>query len=136
MNPATARDTADLIIGSGADQYDWYQGSESAHVWDESGNAFDDWHVTYLMIDADDPNTEPVRRVDFDHRVVMKWARYVLANPVKMLRTTTGTEYPAWSDALERECRHLVFNVQECDFDASSADELIQLAAYGEVVFG
>lgn len=136
MNPATARDTADQIIGSGADTYDWYQGSEDAHVWDESGNAFDDWHVTYLMIDADDPNTEPMQRIVLNHRVVMTWARYVLDNKGKMLRTPTGTEYPAWSKALERECSNLVFNADECDFDASSADELIQLAAYGEVVFG
>lgn len=136
MNPATARDTADLIMGAGATQYSWYPGAEVWHVSDDEGNAYPDWHAVLLMDDADGPNTEPYRRVTLNHDVVMAQARYVLANPGKMLRTPTGTEYPAWSKALERECSNLVFNADECDFDASSADELIQLAAYGEVVFG
>ena len=133
MKTAVARDTAELIIGSGATAYEWYLGTENSHVWDESGRPCDDWHVTYRM---EGPEDSILWRVDLDHQVIMKQARYVLANTGKLLRTQAGGEYRAWSDALERECSHLVFNVDECDFDASSADEIIQLAAYGEVVFG
>jgi hypothetical protein len=40
------------------------------------------------------------------------------------------------SDALVRECRNLIFAADEIDFDANSADELLQVIVLGEIVFG
>jgi hypothetical protein len=35
-----------------------------------------------------------------------------------------------------RECRNLIFDADEVDFDADSADQLLQVAVLGEIVFG
>lgn len=135
IKSAKATDTADCIMGAGATMFDWYKGSERSHIWDGNSNPYPNWHVTLLMVDPEeDESSGATVRVTLDHSVVMKWARYVLANKGKMIKTARS-EYPAWSQALEQQCSNLVFSSDDCDFDAASADELIQLAAYSEVVF-
>lgn len=138
INSAKPADTADLIMGAGATGYSWYRGSERPHVWSRSGTkAFEDWHITLLMEDTESDDEDDNVRVTLDHQVVMKWARYVVANKGKLQPPTrSGVQHRCWSQALERECTNLLFHVDDADFDAESADELIQLAAYSEVVFG
>lgn len=138
INSAKPTDTADLIMGAGSTGFSWYRGSERSHIWDRASNPYENWHVTLLMEDINSADEDDNIRVTLDHKAVMKQARYVVANKGKMRPPARpgGKEWPAWSQALERECTNLVFNVDACDFDAASADELIQLAAYGEVVFG
>jgi hypothetical protein len=137
INSAKAKDTADLILGSGATSYEWYLGSKDSRVWTGKtiGNeVFKDWHITLLMEDPEDSDDHSVE-VLLNHKMVMKWARHVVKNKGKEVEYRPGRWYRAWSVALEDACAALVFNVDDADFDAPSADELIQLAAYGRVVF-
>jgi hypothetical protein len=133
INAAKATDTADAIMGAGAQTYEWYRGEEHSHIWDADANPYPDWHTTLIM---EDPSSDGDVRVDLNHQVVMKQARYVLANKGKKIEYRPGKQMRAWSEALERECTALVFHVDDADFDANTADELIQLCAYSEVPFG
>ena len=145
MKTATPTDTCDLIMGSGATTYSWYEDIRDTHLYEAggAGEAFDDWHCTLIMENPEEDGHLPVT---VNHKEVMKWARHVIANKGKRLlygkqgiwrvQVPLNTDRRAWSTTLESECRNLIFDVDECDFDADSADELLQLIAYGEVVFG
>ena len=63
--------------------------------------------------------------VTINHAQVLKTARAIIK------------DHPQYaSDALIRESRHLIFNADETDFDAVSADEFLQVMVLGEIVFG
>jgi predicted nucleotidyltransferase len=62
--------------------------------------------------------------------------RYVTENKGKTVKMPSGREYRVWSETLEREVSHLRYNVDEADLDAAVADELLQIVAYGTIIFG
>lgn len=131
MKTATPQDTFDHVFGSGALQWEWWLKTVEHNV--SRGDVSADWSVD---VTADDGNDSQVT-VKVDHKRVMKTARYVLAHKGQTApRLTPGTPYRAWSESLERECSNLIFRADEADFDAPCADELLQLAMLGEVVFG
>jgi len=134
MKTATPTDTCDLIMGSGATTYSWYEDIRDSHLYENERTVFDDWHCTLIM---EDPEGDGHLPVTVNHKEVLKWARHVIANKGKrLLYGKQGKTRRAWSTTLESECTNLIFDVDECDFDADSADELLQLIAYGEVIYG
>jgi hypothetical protein len=128
---ATPQDTYDHVFGSGLDQWPWWRKFITRGV-DRDWHASDEWQVDVTAENGDGGETTAT----VDHALIMKTARRVLASKGKTLRTATGVAYPAWSLDLERQCSHLLFNVDAADLDAPCADELLQLAVLGEVVFG
>lgn len=133
MKPASPQDTFDHVFGSGALSYEWWLRADY-HIDERGKQSADDWAVD---VTADNGNGGTVT-VMVDHKLIMKTARYVLDNKGKLSPARpNGTQtYPAWSKALERECQRLVLSADDADFDADIADELLQLAVLGEVVFG
>jgi hypothetical protein len=115
MNTATPQDTQDHILGSGALGYEWW------HAVTETGMDTPDWSAVITADDGDDG--EAIATVN--HSAVMKAARAIMKDKPKYA-----------SDALVRECRNLVFDADNADFDANSADELLQFIVLGEIVFG
>jgi hypothetical protein len=128
MKTATSKDTADMIMGSGFDQFSWWRGVDRWHVWDDNTEPFADWYACLLAEDTEDEDRDV--RVDINHRIVMRAARKIASMGADEM------ERKYISNACQRECRHLVFNPDECDFDAATADELVQYIAYGRVVCG
>jgi hypothetical protein len=114
------------MLGSGALSFSWWQRAVTA--------------------DADTPQWTAVlscedgyggtKTVTVSHDVVLATARQVVGSAGKTLRTPRGSEYPAWSRTLEQQCWRLLTDPDDADFDAPCADELLQLAVLGEVVFG
>jgi len=121
INTATPQDTFDHMIGSGALSYEWWHAVDVNGVKANGYDAEDDWSA---VISADNGDGGEAT-VTINHAAVLKAARAVIAKPPRFA-----------SDALVRECRHLVFNADETDFDANSADELLQIMVLGEIVFG
>ncbi len=115
IKSANYQDTFDIVIGSGSLSYEWWHRAE---VWNE------DTDIWAVRLTADSGN-EGESTVVINHALVMKTARAIIESTPKYA-----------SSALLRECRNLVFNSDEVDFDACSADELLQVMVLGEIVFG
>lgn len=121
MNTATPQDTYDHTIGAGALSFGWWLGCETTGV-SASGDVADDWQATLTAEDGDgDPKTVVV-----GHAQIMSAARKIIGDD--------GVPYV--SDTARRQCRALVFDADDADFDAGTGDELLQAAVLGEVVFG
>ena len=115
MKTASWQDTFDHAIGAGALTYSWWLNTKSKNV------DTPDWEVTLTGGgDGDDEKTATV-----NHAAVLKAARAILKN---------RPEYA--SNALVRECRNLIFDADETDFDAASSDELLQMIVFGEIIYG
>lgn len=114
MNSATPQDTQDHMLGSGALSWDWWRNEVTVNA------DTPDWE-SVLTIEGEDENISFTIR----HSTIMRIARKIIRNK---------PEYA--SDELVRQCRNLVFNADETDFDASSADELLQVTVFGKVVYG
>jgi hypothetical protein len=121
MNTATPQDTFDHTLGSGLLSWPWWRDAETTGV-DRDGNVADDWTAKITADDGDNQETIVV----VDHAAIMRAARKIIAGD--------GGQYV--SDSAKREARALIFDADECDFDASTGDELLQVAVLGQVIFG
>lgn len=122
MPEITSQDTGDVFIGSGALSYSWWELVEMQGI-SHPDNA-DDWHVTVTVLDDDTPG----KRYTFNHAEIMKAVRKIAAGRVPGLPSDGITV---------RECRTFIFDgPEESDFDAESADNVLQVVAFGEVVYG
>lgn len=119
MPTAAPQDTYDHTIGTGALTFSWWHNSTETGV--DGADATPEWQVTLTADNGDGGETTKA----FGHADVLKAARSVLASP---------PEYA--SGTLRRECRNLIFDAGEADFDAPAADELLQYIVLGEIVFG
>jgi hypothetical protein len=121
MQTASPQDTFDAIFGSGAMVYSWWTNAEFTGINSSGHIQTINWTVKVTADDGDDGETVAT----IDHKSLLNTARQVIK---------TAPTYA--SDALVRECRNLIFNADELDFDADSADQLLQVAVLGEIVFG
>jgi hypothetical protein len=116
MKSATPQDTQDHMLGSGALTWSWWLKA------DVTGEDTPDWAVTLTCETGDESGTATAA---ISHAAVMTMARQVIR---------TRPQY-ATSETIEN-CRNLVFNADETDFDACSADQLLQMLVLGEIIFG
>jgi hypothetical protein len=129
INAATPQDTYDHVLGAGAFTYSWWRKCETTGL-DATGlDATDDWSATVTCDDGDGGT----KTATFGHKDVIRMAARVIA------AARSEDCQPAFqqiSRSLVRDCRALVFNADEADFDAGTSDEMLQLLVLGEVVFG
>lgn len=124
INSATPQQTWDHIFGSGCLLYDWWESVTYRGV-DEAGAVSPGWEADVTALTEADSDPSSTVTVTVTHADIMAAARKVMkARP----------RYA--SDVLGRECRNLVFDVDEADFDAPCADELLQVIVLGEIVYG
>jgi len=117
---ATNQNLWDWIIGSGAlSTWPWY--TEIGLDGDEDG----DWQLTFR-----DLPSEPVGDES------RKWT----VTPTTITRAMRKLAKGGIKDSTEpaiRNSKHVVFGkLHKVDFDACGADEVIQVAAFGEIVYG
>lgn len=132
VDPATLvpeRATFDHFIGAGAMQWEWYGRPRYHGVPDQSldqpDSAYVGWAVDFVQTDDDGPGE--ARRLD--HASIMRavwqlaWAadpgvRHATVINCRLLLATDGEDVP-----------------DEVDFDADTADTVMQVAAFGEVIY-
>lgn len=124
INP-TEKDTYDHIIGSGALTHSWYQQVQVSGVpadpLSDDLVAYMGWSVSWLDEDSG-------KRFTVAHRSVLRAMSDMLKAKDKRPQYV--------SDAAARECRNFIFDRDETDFDAATADEVLQVCAFGKVVYG
>jgi hypothetical protein len=119
---AKPQDTYDHIFGSGFETWDWWRKIEEL-TGTEDGN-----HVTadyMIQVTIEDPKHEDAELVmAFGHdRIIESCWKIILDVPKYM-----GPD-------CVRNCGALLFNADDADFDAASADELVQYIMLGSVEY-
>lgn len=120
MARITPQDTETHIMGAGATQYGWYLGSDWNYEYGDDLDAPDDWERTYEM---EDPESEGTIIVTVNHDALMITIRKIASGEGGTNRTCI------------EECKRFLADPEDADFDAYSADEVLQVLAYGRVVF-
>lgn len=126
MRKITPDDTATLFIGSGALSYPWYRVDDmhGVNLGLDVASA-DDWHV--LLVHCDPDADIPIAEVRVDHRAIMRAIR-------KIVKGSTDIHPDSETG---RACRVLLSRgADEADYDAITADSVIQIAAFGKVIYG
>lgn len=122
----TPEDTDTIFLGSGALSYPWYYDVE---LDPEPGGKEGEW-VLQFRDGVEDPE-HPERGTE--HRLTH-------ADVIKAIRKITGKGGQAAAKVgpeCARQCRTLVFKgPEDVDFDADTADQVIQVAAFGKVIYG
>jgi hypothetical protein len=118
MNP-TPQDTYDHIFGSCFDVYDWWGPVESD--WDRQEAAPYGWSVTVPVLDGDNN----WRDVKVSHFIILG----------AMLRLAEGDVMYA-SESVALDCGEFLKDPENADFDAATADEVMQMVTLGEIVYG
>lgn len=129
MNKATWKDTFDHMFGSGATSYSWWGELIFDGMQDNGYDPTDNWSVTLI---CDDREKEGVVTKTVNHEVVMEAAREVL----RMYLSKEPEGRPQVPHTVVRECAMLLFDADYVDFDADSADCLLQIMVLGSIVFG
>lgn len=119
MKQATPQDTYDHMFGSGALSFSWWRGAKILSGI-KDGIAEPDWAVEVTCENGDGGRTTTT----VNHASVLRAAHKVIQDL---------PEYA--SSALVRECKNLVCDADEIDFDAASGVELLQVICLGDVVF-
>lgn len=120
MAAITHADTYTHFVGSGALSYPWYtQVRMTPDDWTLPDSAYQDWCLEWT-----DPESGQRHRVA--HQDILR-----------AVHRFAGDRPPAHATrAAVRECRNLLRRPDEVDFDAASADEVIQVAGLAEIVYG
>lgn len=128
MRKVTPAETLTHFFGAGAQAYSWYvtynlttvvADAEDSRSWDDAT----DWSCVFTM---EDPDADGTKRYTVTHADVMR-----------AIRAISGKARPKHtSDACVRACKDMIFQTDEADFDAATADEVLQVAMFGQVVYG
>lgn len=127
MGKITPTDTHDTFMGSGALSYPWWRITET------TGKAFeldpaDDWAVTVREYDPDH-DKEGDKLTTFDHKTLNKAVN-------TLARTGKDKKPEGMNPDVLSECRTFIADPNDADFDADAADQVMQYAAFGKVIYG
>lgn len=128
MNQATWKDTFDHMFGSGATDYSWWGELIFDGMQDNGYDPTENWSVTLICEDGFDGT----KSATVNHGSVLEAAREI----VRMYLCKDEAGKPQVNDDCVLACAMLVFNADDCDFDAGTADCLLQIMVLGSVVFG
>lgn len=124
MSAPTHMDTYLHIIGSCAMQYGWYRDIAESNTPDDDP-LFDHpdmwvgWSVSWTDDDSGDSHT-------VDHAAIMSAMRKIMATDRPEFLTGTAVQ----------ACRDFMRDRDDADFDADTADQVIQVCAFGKVIYG
>lgn len=117
----TQQDTADQLFGASADTYSWWCGMSGS--WDFTNDAPDGWVMT-VKIDNPDAGSPKVLERIVTHSMLIGALRQVADGRVNASR-------PCVENAIA-----FLKDPEDADFDAGAADEVLQVAVLGQVVYG
>lgn len=119
----TPQDTYSIFIGSGALTYPWYEMIAFNNM-SEDIDPLDDWSVTFALPREFEEN-EGVR-YELNHAGIMKAVHQIVRGKAKGVHP---------NGLVRKECRTLLKDVEDCDFDADLADCVLQVVAFNEVIY-
>lgn len=129
---ASPQDTFDHIFGSGAESYSWYMGQYEA-LWGvprDGGNVTDTWVARISMEHPTSHRRGASVTAFINYERIMKTAVELVGNFL------LGSRVEYMSEEVVRQCANMIFNPDAMDFDADSADQLLQYMVLGKVVYG
>jgi hypothetical protein len=129
VTPATQQDTWDHIFGAGAASYDWWASIRAeGEGWDFTYPAPDGWGA---VVEVDDPEAKGTRKIIVNHKLLMGAIRAIA---FRKIVTAHSAQQP--TAQCVTECRNFLFDRDATDFDAATADEVLQVATLGAVHYG
>lgn len=114
--------TNDHIMGSGATDYSWYFSQRDNFEYDDNVDAPDGWSTVLTMPDSDSSREISVV-VDHDRLI-------------DAMQRIADTDVKNVGPQCKIECVAFLNDPEDADFDADTADQVLQVLAYGEVVYG
>ena len=129
LTAPTEQETFDHIFGSGCISYGWWASARSTvGGWDFSHPAPNGWA---LEVEVDNPEGEgDTLKIVVDHKALMRAIRAIAGRTIK----TVAAQQPG--PQCLTECRNFLFNRDAVDFDADTADQVLQVACLGAVFYG
>lgn len=121
-NKVTAQDTFSIFIGSGALSFPWYE-SVAFHNTGDDIDPPDNWSVTFELPREYAENES--KTYTLDHASIMRVVH-------KIVR---GRQAGITNGETRKQCRAMLKDVEDCDFDACSADCVLQAVAFNDVVY-
>jgi hypothetical protein len=119
-------ETESMIFGAGAQTYDWWHRFIKPHAWEDSEafpfQAPDGWAWDVTGENPDDEHTEITVRVT--HATLM--------NTFAKIRDGHGKV----GQKCRAECHQMAADYDAVDFDADTADQVLQVAVFGQVYYG
>lgn len=123
IKPATQQESETIIFGAGIpDYWSWWVQFERDWEYGSDFQAPDEW---MWKVTAENPAE--------DGQTITKEVRH--ADIMRAARKILGKGFDA-NKSLKQDCRHLVFNAEECDIDSVAADAVLQVVMFGEFVYG
>lgn len=120
LPPISQQDSYLHIFGSGFDMYDWW--GQIRPEWDQREDAPHGWSV---LVPHQDGNNA-WRRTLVTHSVLLSAMRRIADGRVNRYVT----------DSAKQACRDFLRDPEDADFDANTADEVMQVACLNEIIFG
>lgn len=122
-NKITPQDTYSLFIGSGALSFPWYEMIAFNNIGDDIDPP-DNWSVTFELPREFAENEG--KRYTLDHASIMRTVHRIVRGNQKGINP---------NGAVRKECRIMLKDVEDCDFDAGTADCVLQAVAFDDVPY-
>lgn len=120
INSATPQDTFDHVFGSGATSYSWWVTVEGQGDTDMSDV---DQPLAWVVLVTAEGGDGHLKTAYVTHSTVMHAARLIVADD----------DYRG--SVLREECRNLIFDADEADFDSIAGDSLLQYIVLGGIIY-
>ncbi|MFM9367610.1 hypothetical protein [Streptomyces sp. Da 82-17] len=122
MKSPTPQESYDHIMGASPDYWSWWNLDSNVGGLD---GAPDDWIVKGTIENPyeDSPAELPVQ---LGHVEIVRAIRKIAAKKAGKYVSASA----------QKSCSDFIFRREEADFDAGTADEVLQVAVLGEVVYG
>jgi len=119
----TPQDTYSIFVGSGALSYPWYEMIAFNNM-GEDIDPLDDWSVTFELPSEFAENEG--KRYTLSHALIMRTVHKIVRGAQKGI---------SLNGEVRKECRAMLRDVEDCDFDAGTADCVLQAAAFDDVIY-
>lgn len=130
-NTITEQDTWDHFIGSGALSYGWY--AEVDGDWGEFDyqDGRKRWQVTFEDGEAEDDAES--KQFTLDHGTLMTVVKDLAHKWIDGYEPVEGYAEP--HSETRRQCAQFLADKEYTDFDAATADQVMQVAAFGKILY-
>lgn len=119
----TPQDTFSIFIGSGALSYPWYDEISFNNTGDDIDPP-DNWSVTFEL--PREFAESKGKRYTLNHKLIMQTVHKIVWGQQKGINP---------NGVVRKECRIMLRDVEDCDFDAGTADCVLQAVAFNDVVY-
>lgn len=122
-NKITPQETFSMFIGSGALSYPWYEEIAFNNTGDDIDPP-DDWSVTFELPREFAENEG--KRYTLNHKLIMRAVHKIVSGQQKGINP---------NGVVRQQCRIMLRDFEDCDFDAGTADCVLQAVAFNDVVY-